>query len=378
MSKILVLGAGMVGSAMAKDLSTKHEVSSADYNQHNLDSLKDYKINTILADLSNSLKIKELVKDYDLILGAVPGFMGFKTCEAVIEAGKNMVDISFFPEDCFALNEKAQNAGVSVIVDFGVAPGIPNLLLGYHEHKMSIMDYKCFVGGLPKARTLPFQYKAPFSPVDVIEEYTRPARYVKNSQIIVKEALSEPEYLEFDEIGTLEAFNTDGLRSLLYTNNIPNKIEKTLRYPGHIDIIRTLKDAGFFSEIPVDFKGKYIKPRDYTSSILFDKWRLQPEEEEFTVMRIIFQGVEKTEYVRYEYNLLDRYDPITKTSSMSRTTGYAATAAINLLADGIYEHHGINPPEFVGKNDEAVDYVFEYMAQRNIYYKKTRTVINSD
>ena len=120
---------------------------------------------------------------------------------------------------------------VTAIVDFGVAPGIPNLLLGYHQNTMKIDVYKCYVGGLPKKRTMPFQYKAPFSPVDVIEEYTRPARYVVNGEIVVKEALSEPEFLEFDEIGTLEAFNTDGLRSLLFTNDIPNKIEKTLRYP---------------------------------------------------------------------------------------------------------------------------------------------------
>jgi lysine 6-dehydrogenase len=375
MAKILVLGAGMVGSAMAKDLSTKHEVSSADFNQRNLDSLDGFQINTILADLSDVSKVKELVENHDIILGAVPGFMGFQTCEAVIEAGKNMVDISFFPEDCLALHDKAQKAGVTVIVDFGVAPGIPNLLLGYHENKMTITDYKCYVGGLPKARTLPFQYKAPFSPVDVIEEYTRPARYVKNSQIIVKEALSEPEYLEFDEIGTLEAFNTDGLRSLLYTNSIPNKIEKTLRYPGHIDIIRNLKDAGFFSEESINFNGKFIKPRDFTSAILFDKWKLQPEEEEFTVMRIIIEGIENAEFVRYEYNLLDRYEPETKTSSMSRTTGYAGTSAVNLIAEGIYEKHGINPPEYVGYNDRAVEFVFDYMAKRNIYYKKTRTVL---
>ena len=375
MAKIIVLGAGMVGSAMAKDLSTQYEVTSVDFNQTNLDSLKDFNIKTLIADLSKPEKVKELVQDFDIVLGAVPGFMGYKTTEAVIEAGKDIVDISFFPEDCFGLDEKVKSNGVTAIVDFGVAPGIPNLLLGYHQGKMQINNYKCYVGGLPKTRTLPFQYKAPFSPVDVIEEYTRPARYVAGGQIVVKDALSEPEYLEFGEIGTLEAFNTDGLRSLLFTNDIPNKIEKTLRYPGHIDIIKVLIKSGFFSEDEMNFKGMEIKPRDFTSAILFDKWKLQPEEDEFTVMRIIFEGIEHGENIHYEYNLLDRYNPETKISSMARTTGYSGTAAVNLLVKGLYKNHGINPPEYVGRNDKAVDFVFEYLVDRGVIYKSKRTVL---
>lgn len=371
MKKIIVLGAGMVGSAMAKDLSKDYDVTSVDLSSQNLDSLKSFNIKTLKADLSDTDFVKNIVKGFDIVLNAVPGFMGFKTTEAVIEAEKNIVDISFFPEDCFLLDQKAKSHNVTAIVDFGVAPGIPNLLLGYLNEKMEISDYKCYVGGLPKQRTMPFQYKAPFSPVDVIEEYTRPARYVQNSQLIVKEALSEPEYLEFDGIGTLEAFNTDGLRSLLFTNNIPNKIEKTLRYPGHIDIMKTLIKSGLLDENLIEFKGEKFSPRDFTCKILFNKWKLNPEEEEFTVMRIIFEGTENGNKIAIEYNLYDKYDPVTKISSMARTTGYAGTAAINLLLKGIYNNPGINPPEFVGKNDEAVKFVFDYMADRNIIYTKT-------
>ena len=189
MSKILVLGAGMVGSAMAKDLSSNHEVTSADINENNLSGLENFNIRTIQTDVKDIENLKNLVTPYDIILNAVPGFMGFSTTEAVIEAGKNVVDISFFPEDCFLLDKKAKDMNVTAIVDFGVAPGIPNLLLGYHQNTMKIDVYKCYVGGLPKKRTMPFQYKAPFSPVDVIEEYTRPARYVVNGEIVVKEAL---------------------------------------------------------------------------------------------------------------------------------------------------------------------------------------------
>lgn len=369
MSKIIVLGCGMVGSAMAKDLSKNHEVACADINVNNLKKLDGYSVEQIQIDLSKSELVSDIVDNYDFVLSAVPGFMGFNTLKTIIEAGKNVVDISFFPEDCFMLDELAKSKGVTAIVDFGVAPGIPNMLVGFHDRKMNVKDYKCYVGGLPKERNLPFQYKAPFSPIDVIEEYTRPARIVINNEIIVKEALTDSEFLNFDGIGTLEAFNTDGLRSLLFTNSIPNKIEKTLRYPGHIDLIKMLKNLGLFSDEYIKVGECNIKSIDFISQFLIDKWKLQDGEIEFTVMRIIFEGNENHQNVKYTYNLIDYYDSETNISSMARTTGYSGTAAINLLVNNIYSNIGINPPEFVGSNDVAVDFVFNYLKERGVIYQ---------
>ncbi len=369
MSKIIVLGCGMVGSAMAKDLSKNHEVACADINVNNLKKLDGYSVEQIQIDFSKSELVSDIVDNYDFVLSAVPGFMGFNTLKTIIEAGKNVVDISFFPEDCFMLDELAKSKGVTAIVDFGVAPGIPNMLVGFHDRKMNVKDYKCYVGGLPKERNLPFQYKAPFSPIDVIEEYTRPARFVINNEIIVKEALTDSEFLNFDGIGTLEAFNTDGLRSLLFTNSIPNKIEKTLRYPGHIDLIKMLKNLGLFSDEYIKIGECSIKAIDFISQFLIDKWKLQDREIEFTVMRIIFEGTENHQNVKYTYNLIDYYDPETNISSMARTTGYSGTAAINLLVNNIYSNIGINPPEFVGSNDVAVDFVFNYLKERGVIYQ---------
>lgn len=375
MAKILVLGAGMVGSAMAKDLSKDHNVTSLDVSLLNLEKLKDFEISLLQKNVSELENFSDLTKGFDLVLNALPGFMGYEATSKIIDAKKDVVDISFFPEDCFGLDEKAKNLGVTAIVDFGVAPGIPNMLLGYHNTKMEILDYKCYVGGLPKARTMPFQYKAPFSPADVIEEYTRPARYVRDGKLVTKEALSEAEYLEFEGIGTLEAFNTDGLRSLLFTNSIPNKIEKTLRYPGHIDIIKMLIQTGFFDTKEININGLNISPLDFTSKILFDKWKLMPGEEEFTVMRIIFDGREDGKNVRYEYNLHTEYNKITGISSMAQSTGYAATAAVNLLIKGLYKNPGINPPEYVGKSGNSVDFVLNYMNDRNVKFKFNKTIL---
>lgn len=140
----------------------------------------------------------------------------------------------------------AKQKNVTAIVDCGVAPGMSNWVLGHYNTQMKIQEFECMVGGLPMQRIKPWEYKAPFSPVDVIEEYIRPARYVVNGEIITRPALSDAELIDFPVVGTLESFNTDGLRSILFTmKHIPNMKEKTLRYPGHIALIQSLQKPGF-------------------------------------------------------------------------------------------------------------------------------------
>lgn len=365
---IAVLGAGMVGRAIALDLANDYEVTSFDLAGTNLEELKkrNDSIQVAAADLSDIKIYDDLLKPFDVVVIAVPGHMGYKTLEAVINAGKNVVDISFFPEDALQLNNLAIQKGVTAIPDCGVAPGISNLLLGRYNEEMKIDSFACYVGGLPIERKPPFQYKAPFSPVDVIQEYIRPARLIEDGEVIIKPALSEKEIIVFDEVGELEAFNTDGLRSLIFTmGHIPNMKEKTLRYPGHIDLIIALKLAGFFDLTPLRVNEIDITPLDFTSRLLVNQWKLEPAEEEFTVMRIIIKGEGK----KIEYNLLDHYDAETDTSSMARTTGYTCTAAVNLITKGLFTKKGVCPPEIVGKNKECFDFVMEYLKTRNINWK---------
>ncbi len=374
MTKITVLGAGMVGSAIALDLARKYKVTSVDIKPENLLSLKqDPRILTQVADLSNSDDIKNIIADCDLVVNAVPGFMGFRTTKAVIEAGKNIVDISFFPEDCFELDKAAKQKGVIAVVDCGVAPGMGNIILGHHHATMDVESYECYVGGLPFKRSLPFQYKAPFSPIDVIEEYIRPTRYIKDGRLVTMPALSEPELMEFDEIGTLEAFNTDGLRSLLYTMKIPNMIEKTMRYPGHIEYMKMLRDAGFFSEEAIEVKGSKIKPIELTARLLFDKWKLDKNEPEFTIMKIIVKGKKKGKSIRWQYDLFDKYDEKSGISSMARTTGYTASSAVELVLNGDFQRIGVNPPEFIGTEKNCLDKILQYQKERGIIYNISST-----
>jgi saccharopine dehydrogenase-like NADP-dependent oxidoreductase len=368
--KIAVLGAGMVGRAIALDLAKDYSVSSFDNIEANLSSLKNINpaIQTIAADLSQYNEYKKWLSPFDIIVTAVPGFMGYKTLEAVIDAGKNVVDISFFHEDAFQLDALAKEKGVTVITDCGVAPGISNLILGRLNEEMKISSFDCYVGGLPKNPKPPFYYKAPFSPIDVIQEYIRPARLMENGKIVIKPALSERETIKFDEVGELEAFNTDGLRSLIYTmRHIPDMKEKTLRYPGHIDLIIALKEAGFFDTSLLRIKDIEITPLEFTSKLLVNEWKAEPEEEEFTVMKVIILGEGKT----IEYDLLDHYDAETKTSSMARTTGYSCTAAVNLVAKKIFAEKGVFPPEWVGKNKTCFDFMMTYLEKRRVCLKKS-------
>lgn len=370
--KIVVLGAGLVGKAIASDLARDFEVTSADINEDTLKSMQENGIKTVRVDLSNREQLLKLIVPFDLVVGAVPGFMGFKTAQVVIEAGKNMVDISFFPEDPFELDTLAKSKNVTIVTDCGVAPGMGNIILGYHYKRMKIRHYECLVGGLPIVREWPYEYKAVFSPIDVIEEYIRPARYVQNGAVVIKEALSDPELVHFEGVGTLESWNSDGLRSLIQTMpEIPNMIEKTLRYPGCIEYLRVLRESGFFSYEEIEVKGVKIRPVDVTAKLLFPKWKLKPGEEEFTVMRIRISGDENGKPKSYEYNILDRTDKKSGTLSMARTTGYTCTAAANLVINNRFSRKGICPPEFLGEEEEHYNFIVQYLKERNVIYRRT-------
>ncbi len=378
MATICVLGCGMVGSAMARDLSTQHQVISADKSKQALAKLKEQSenIQTVVADLTDPDAIADVIADVDLVVCAVPGFMGFDVLKTVLSNKKNAVDISFFPENAMDLDYLAKKNDVYAVVDCGVAPGMDNILLGYHNEHMSVESFECLVGGLPKTRLWPFEYKAPFSPIDVIEEYTRPARYVESGQLVTRDPLTDCELVQFDKVGTLEAFNTDGLRTLIQSMpHIPNMKEKTLRYPGHAEYIKVLASTGFFSEEPLEINGTSVKPIDFTSRVLIDNWKLRRNESEFTVMRVTIEGDENGKQKRYVYNLYDETDKEAAISSMARTTGFTATAAVNFLLENDTPEAGICPPEKFGALNNACEYVLNYLNDRNVVYRKEETTL---
>jgi saccharopine dehydrogenase-like NADP-dependent oxidoreductase len=368
--KVVVLGAGLVGKAMAVDLQKKYHTVAVDINQDALKVLKiNHEVETIHADTSEVETLNKIIADCDIVIGSVPGHMGLEMLGNVIRAGKNIVDISFFPEDPFQLDELAKENNVTAIVDCGVAPGMSNIILGYHNNRMNVNKFECYVGGLPEKRDWPWEYKTVFPPIECIEEYIQPARLIENNNLIVKEALSGSESIEFPVVGTLEAWNSDGLRTLIKTMDIPNMIEKTMRYPGITEYVRVLRDTGYFSYDEVQVGKNLIRPIDLTVALLFPKWKMQPGEADITAMRLIISGKENDQEKTYTYSLLDRFDSETNTTSMARTTGYTCTAVADLILSGNYDRKGIIPPEYIGEVGNNFEYVKEYLEERGVIYQ---------
>ncbi len=374
MTKVIVLGAGLIGKTIAVDLCHAHDVTCADLNARALELLSSqHPVKTVVCDCSDTEELKKLLYPFDLVVCAVPGFLGFDVLKTIIEAKKNVVDISFFPENPLALDELAKKNNITAVVDCGVAPGMCNIIAGYHNAKSKLISYECLVGGLPVIREWPYEYKAVFSPADVLEEYTRPARLKENGKIVVKEALTDAEYLNIENVGTLESFNTDGLRSLLDTMpHIKDMKEKTLRFPGHINIMRILRESGFLNKEKIDINGQNISPLVLTSKLLFPIWKMKPGDEDFTVMRVTVESNEE----KTTYTLLDHFDRKTQTTSMSRTTAYTATAAANLVLTNQFTRKGVCPPEYIGESEQCFEKMISYLEERNVHYKKetvTRT-----
>lgn len=372
--KILVLGAGMQGKTIALDLANRFEVTSADLSEEALGRVKarNANIDTVVCNVTDERELSELVERFDIVVNAVPGFLGFKTLETLIRTGKKIVDISYMPENSLDLNELAKSYNTTVISDCGVAPGYPNLILGYWNERTKINEFRYVVGGLPKQRSWPFNYKAPFSPIDVLEEYTRPVYIRVNNKVLTVPPLSGLELFDFDSVGTLEGFYTDGLRTLNQTiKNVPTMYEKTLRYPGHAEYIQVLKSSGFFSNTPISVKGTSIVPMEFTSKILIDVWKFKDQEPDVCVLRVELDCEKNGENVTLRYDLYDEYCNQTDCSSMSRTTGYHACAAVNLLADGLWSEKGVFPPELIGVKEECYNYILDYVAARRVIFHKT-------
>jgi lysine 6-dehydrogenase len=391
MPSVIVLGGGMVGSVMAADMARqgKQDVTIADRSDAALGAevKRAERVGASVTprriDLSSASAITDFVRDADIVLGAMPSALGFQTLRAVIEAGCDFCDISFMPEDPRTLDALAKERGVTAIVDCGVAPGMSNLLAGFGASQLDRCDrIEIYVGGIPRDPKPPFFYKAAFSPADVIEEYTRPARIVENGRIVIREALSEPEMIDFPGVGTLEAFNTDGLRSLADTmaRDVPNMKEKTLRWPGHIDIMRVLREAGLFSKEPIRIANPstatVIRPVDLTTALLAERWAYREGEADLTVMRVLVQGEKGGRGLRLSWNLLDRYEPATGQTSMARTTAFPCMIVSRMLASGeLRGGPGVLVPESIGRDHGTVDRILAELRGRGVDFRFEATPV---
>ncbi|MBO0888036.1 saccharopine dehydrogenase NADP-binding domain-containing protein, partial [Candidatus Bathyarchaeota archaeon] len=316
---ILVVGCGKVGSEIARDLAGEDEVDSviaADASSENLKRLRSVeKIHTLRLDISQKSKVQKEMRRVDLVCGALPGRLGFRVMTAAVEAGRDLVDISYTPENPFRLHRKALDKEIVLVPQCGVAPGLSNMFVGDAMRRLGkIRSVRIFVGGLPRKPVPPLNYRIVFSLEDVINEYSRPVHIIRNGQQKQVEPLTGRGILTFPGVGRLEYFLTDGLGSL--TRSFPRvheMSELTLRYPGHAEMMDTLRVLGFFDRRKIQVDGVEIEPRRLSLALLKDAMTLGSPEDLLAMRVEVDGGFGK----RVVYQVLDYYDGRREVSAMS-------------------------------------------------------------
>ncbi|KPK95942.1 hypothetical protein AMJ80_02810 [bacterium SM23_31] len=358
MKKYAVLGAGLMGSIMPKDifeyeprvlgvtLIDNNESALRDvYNETGNDRLEIRKL-----DLNDTAAAVSLLRGHDAAISALPHELGLSALEAAVGAKVSVVDlVGVEPEKRMALHKKAEDAGIVIIPGCGVAPGISNMCVG---RGVELLDETqkavIYVGGIPKKKEPPLNYQTVYTLGSVFKAYVRKARIIQDGKEAEVEPLSGLEHVDFNEpIGRLEAFYTDGLASLILT--MKGKIshflaEKTLRYPGHTEKIKFLKACGMLDEEPETVNSYKVKPVDFLIKRLSPLLKLSPEGD-FLIMRIIVEGTKNGKQQTHTFELIDEYDPATRYTSMARTTSFPALCVARMITGGIIKQKGVRFPE---------------------------------
>ncbi|HZI66137.1 MAG TPA: saccharopine dehydrogenase C-terminal domain-containing protein [Thermoanaerobaculia bacterium] len=356
--RISVLGAGLIGRVIARELAAEEgaKVSVFDANPDALERVgRETHASIHQADLSSPQVVASAVAHADAVVGALPGALGFSMLRAVIEAGKPIADISFSGEDPLQLENLARERGVTAVVDCGVSPGISNFFVGRAARDFNeVEEVRIYVGGLPFVRRWPHEYSVVFSVTDVIEEYTRPARVFEHGRLVTRPALSDVERIDVPGVGTLEAFLTDGLRTLLRTVPARTMREKTLRYPGHAEKMEVLRETGFFDETPLELSGgARVSPRQVSEELLARAWKMGDESDEFTYLKVVVTGRKLGRTLCMTFEMMDKTHGDTGTTAMARTTAFPCAVIARMLARGEYRDPGVRPLEMLAANREA-------------------------
>jgi saccharopine dehydrogenase-like NADP-dependent oxidoreductase len=374
--KVLVVGCGKVGSEIARDLAGSDEVDSVvamDTSSENLKLLRKKvpkKIQTVKLSISQKTHLHPLLGKVDLVCGALPGRLGFDLMTETVKAGRDIVDISYTPRDAFELQRRAKEAGCRVVPQCGVAPGFTNMCVGDASRRLDQMEsVEVFVGGLPEKPEPPLNYRIVFSLEDVVNEYSRPVQVIEDGKRRKVDALSGRGHISFPGVGRLEYFLTDGLGSL--PRSFPRTREMhefTLRYPGHADMMSTLRVLGFFDRNPVKIGGVEVEPRQMSIELLRGSMsRGSPED--FLALRVDVKGLSRGKRVHLRYQLLDRYDRRSGVSAMARTTAYPCTSVALLMGRGKIKETGIVTPERITQDERLFRFVLDRLDERGVKMK---------
>jgi saccharopine dehydrogenase-like NADP-dependent oxidoreductase len=372
--KVLILGCGNIGSVAAEDLAksvSSIQVVVADKEEARAKEVAQKigkgNVSWIQIDVANQTRLFSALKDFDLVMGFLPGKLGYHLTKACIDAGKDLVDISYMSENPLTLTENAIKANVTIVPDCGLAPGISNIFVGHAAAELDkVQAIHIMVGGLPEKPVPPLDYVITWSPENLIDEYMRKARIVKEGKIIEVEALSGLEEIEFPKFGKLEAFYTDGLRTLPHTiTGAYDMWEKTLRYPGHAEKIKLLRNLGFFDEKQIDIDGSAVSPRKLTVKLFEQKLR-KPEIKDVVALKVEVSGVKDGKQTSFVYHLLDYYDEKRGITAMARTTAYSASIIAQLMLKKTLSKKGVVPTEKIGMNNKLLKSFFEGLEKHGI------------
>jgi saccharopine dehydrogenase-like NADP-dependent oxidoreductase len=374
--KVLVVGCGKVGSEIARDLAQSDEVDSVvamDASSQNLKLLRKRvpkKLQTVKLSIAQKPRFHNLLGKVDLVCGALPGRLGFDLMSETVKAGRDTVDISYTPLDPFQLQGRAKDAGCRVVPQCGVAPGFTNMCVGDASRRLDQMkSVEVLVGGLPEKPEPPLNYRIVFSLEDVVNEYSRPVQVIEEGKRKKVDALSGRGHISFPGVGKLEYFLTDGLGSL--PRSFPGTREMhefTLRYPGHADMMSTLRVLGLFERKPVKIGGVEVEPRQLTIELLRGAMsRGSPED--FLALRVDVKGLSRGKRVHLRYQLLDRYDRRSWVSAMARTTAYPCTSVALLMGRGKIKETGIVTPERITQDERFFRFVLDRLDERGVKVK---------
>lgn len=380
--KSVQIGGGLVGNIIAEDMSRDFDVTVVDLDEKTLEKIKakNGAVKTAVCSCTDAEKLAGILKEADIVTAGVPGRLGRQMMEAVIKAGKSLCDISFMPEDFEELDGLAKKHNVTVVPDIGVAPGMSNFLVGRGAALLDEVEKAViYVGGIPEKKIPPFNYQITWSASDVIEEYTRPARYIKDFEPVVIEAMGDLNLEEFPKVGTLETFITDGLRSLVKNVRARNMQERTMRWPGHVEQMRLLRVMGLFDEEKRVLGGNAVSPRDVACDLLFPMWKMDPKagDRDLTIMRVVVEGYKGRDYVKFTWDLYDRFDEKTWNNSMGRCTGLTCSIFAHAVASGLIKEKGVIAPEKLAASDELYDFVISEQKKRGIDYIESVSAVKN-
>jgi len=357
--RMLVLGAGLQGSACAFDLLQNPDVREVRLADLTVDHLPPFlapfsgpRLLPTRVDVRARESVLALMRQSDAVMSAIPYYFNFPLAELAVETGVHFCDLGGNTEIVFqqkGLNAQAVAKGITIVPDCGLAPGMVNVLAQYGISQLdTVSAVRMFVGGLPQQPAPPLNYQIVYSLEGVLDYYTTLSWVLRDSKRKQVRALSERETVDFGgPVGQLEAFHTAGGLSTMpfrYEGKIPSMEYKTLRYPGHAHIMEAIRDLGLLSLDPIDVKGSKVVPRDVVVATIGPKLK-KPEGRDLVALRVIVAGTKNGSPRTLSWELIDRYDERHGISAMMRTTGYSLSITGQMQVSGQIAPPGVHTPD---------------------------------